>query len=391
LIGVDVELLAGYLVELRCEYEGRPLRWSPTVVSLLLRDLAPRKLLLDADQAAALPAVVRAFVRFSASRTGLDPGFVEEIVQAVDSIEPEFLDRISNPTAAGPAKAMLAALQARGVDLTDFDAIQTALEEAGPMKLPEHVPGERRSTATAPAEVVASAELALVLARFEALAGFFGEGRKLTQTGQPTLADARALVAQLGTRDRLDETLGDRTFKTRSAAELPELGFMIRWATAAGALRKQHGKLRATAAWGKLDGKPLQRWMKAAGALPSLGPLAAYRVNRRYRDPDEILDELAPEILGLLAHGGVPFESVLDWICERADVAYEWLAPYMQDPAHRRTSFGWDLDLLARILEWAGILERIGATVETDRYDGERLVGGTLQLTTAGRWWLGGW
>jgi hypothetical protein len=60
----------------------------------------------------------------------------------------------------------------------------------------------------------------------------------------------------------------------------------------------------------------------------------------------------------------------------------------MQDPEHRRTSFGWDLDRLASILGWAGIADRIDARVEPDRYGGERLVGGTVQLTRAGRWWL---
>ena len=102
--GADVEMLAHHLVDLRCDYEGRPLRWSPTVVALLLGDLAPRKLLLDGDQAAALPAVLRAFVRFSARRTGLDERFVDEIVAAVDETEPEFLDRIGDPAAAGPRR-----------------------------------------------------------------------------------------------------------------------------------------------------------------------------------------------------------------------------------------------------------------------------------------------
>jgi hypothetical protein len=82
------------------------------------------------------------------------------------------------------------------------------------------------------------------------------------------------------------------------------------------------------------------------------------------------------------------FDEVLDWVCECADATFEWLAPYMQDPTHRRTSLGWDLDLLARILEWAGIADRIGAQVEPDRYHRERLIGGTLQLTRLGQWWL---
>ena len=387
---VDVERLARCLVDLRSDYEGRPLRWSPTVVSLLLGDLAPRKLLLDAGEIAALPAVVRAFVRFSAERTGLDRRFVDETLATVDEIEPEFLDRMGDPAAAGPAKAVLAALQARGVDLTDAAAINEALQQGGPMQLPQPAPKKRRRTAAAPADVDAYAERAPVLARFGVLTTFYGEGgRKLTQTGHPTLADAKELVVLLETRDRVDEVIGDRTFKTKSAADLPELGFTVRWALTAGALRKEHGKLRATVAWRNLGAKPLERWMKAADALPRLGPLAAFHAGNRYRDPDEILDELAPEILHLLAPEPMPFDEVLDWVCDRAEAEYEWLAPYMQDPKHRRTSFGWDLDLLARILGWAGIAERVGAQVEPDRYERDRLVGGTLQLTPAGRWWLG--
>jgi hypothetical protein len=387
---VDVELLAHHLVDLRSDYEGRPLRWSPTVVSLLLGDLAPRKLLLDADEAANLPAVVRAFVRFSADRSGLPRAFVDETLATVDEVEPEFLGRISDPAAAGPAKAVLAALQASGVDLSDVDAINEALQLGDPMQLPRAAPKKRRRTVAAPPDVVASAERSPVLGRLGVLATFYGDGRRLTQTGRPTLADAKELVALLGTRDQIDVAFGDRTFKTRSAAELPELGFTIRWAVAAGALRKEHGKLRATVAWGNLDSRPLERWMKAADALPSLGPLGAYFANNRYRGRNEILDDLAPDILHMLVPRPAPFDEVLDRVCERADAEYEWIAPYMQDAQQRRTSLGWDLDLLAQILGWAGMAERVGAVVEPDPYGRDRLVGGTLQLTTVGRWWLDG-
>jgi hypothetical protein len=385
---VDIELLVHHLVDLRCDYEGRPLRWSPTVVSLLLGDLAPRKLLLGSDQAAALPGVVRAFARFSAERTELEPSFVDEILTTVDEIEPEFLDRIADPEAAGPAKAVLAALQARGVDLTDMDAIKEALDQGSPMRLPGPAPRKQRRSATAPEDVIASAASAPVLARFDALTRFWGDGRKLTQTGQATLADAKELVLLLGTKDRIDETIGGRTFKTRSAAELPELGFLVRWALSAGALRKEHGKLRATTAWGRLENKPLQRWTKTTDVMLSLGPLKGFRANNRYRYPDEILDEFVPEILHMLKRRRMAFDEVLDWVCDRADAAYEWLTPYMEDPDHRRTSFGWDLDLLALILGWAGIAERVDAKVEPDGYEQQRFVGGTMQLTRVAQWWL---
>ena len=112
-----------------------------------------------------------------------------------------------------------------------------------------------------------------VLARMATLVDFYGRGRKLTQKAQPTLADARTLVGLLGTDDRFAETIGDKTCKTRSAAELPELAFTIRWATSAGALRKEHGKLRATATCASSSRSRWERWRRAADALPALRPL----------------------------------------------------------------------------------------------------------------------
>lgn len=386
--GVDIAILAHYLVDLRSDYEGRPLRWSPTVVSLMLGDLAPRKLLLGADQVAAFPEAMRAFVLYAAERTGLDQPFVDEIVARIDEMEPEFLDRIGDPSAAGPAKALLSALQAKGVDLSDVDAINEALDQGAGLGLPWGPPKTRQqATSTAPSDVLASAERSVVLSRFGVLTAFYGKGRKLTQTGQPTLADAKELAAKLGTEDRIDQTIGDRTFKTQSAANLPELGFTIRWAIAAGALRKEHGKFLATATWAKLEGKPLQRWLKAADAIPTMGPLADFHAHHRYRHSDELLDELAPEIVNMIIRP-TEFEGVLDWVCGRADTSYEWLAPYMQDPENRRRSFRWDLDLLTRILGWAGIAQRTDARIELDIFREECLAGGVLQLTPAGKWWL---
>ena len=387
----NVERLAHHLVSLRADYEGRPLRWSPEVAETLLEDLAPRKLLLDPGEVAALPVVLRAFVRYAADRTGLEVTFLEEILMAIDQSESIFLEGMGDPAAAGPAKAVLAALQARGVDLDDPAQIMAAVEQLGPISLGRPEPRRGHQRGEAPADVREEAAAAPVLARFATLVEFYGGGRRLTQTGQPTLADARALVSSLGTDDRFDETIGDRTFKTKSAAELPELTFMIRWAIAAGALRKQHGKLLATAGWQKLASKPVDQWVKAADALPKLGPLRVFFDHARYRSAGEIIDELAPELLEALCDGPMQFDAALDLICDEADLRYEWLAGYMQEPDARRRSFGRDLDLLLKILGWAGIAVRIGALTEPDEWDRsrERLVGGAIELTSAGRWWLG--
>lgn len=383
----DVEVVADYLVGLRSDYEGRPLRWSPTVVELVLTDLAPRKLLLQPAESEAFCDVTRAMVRFAADRTGLADEFVDLVLEAVDHAEPTFRRLIDEPGSAGPAKAILTALQQRGVDMTDRSAIEAALDELDPDDI--DLGGTRPAPMPRPSddEARASAEGAAVLARFDALTEFYGPGRKLTQTGNPTLADARTLVGLLGTDDEMDPTVGDHSYRTKSAAELPELMFTIRWAKAAGALRVERNKLVATANWARLT--PLARWERAAEALPELGPLGAFWADARVRGSEDFVDLLAEEILNALAEAPAPFELVLDGICRRGDTA-EWHVPYLRDPETRRMVFRTDLDRFVTILGWAGIVERLGAVTEPDPYSrtGERLVGGTVAMTPAGRWWF---
>jgi hypothetical protein len=70
-----------------------------------------------------------------------------------------------------------------------------------------------------------------------------GTGRKLTQTGRITLADARTLVAELGTDDEIDPTIGDRVFRTTSSQELLHLTLVVEWAKSARLVRKTGNRL----------------------------------------------------------------------------------------------------------------------------------------------------
>ncbi|WP_327068225.1 plasmid pRiA4b ORF-3 family protein [Kitasatospora sp. NBC_01302] len=75
------------------------------------------------------------------------------------------------------------------------------------------------------------------------LVSWIGAGRKLTQTGKVTLADARALVTLLETGDTVDPAIGERTFKTKSSQELYHLNLLVEWAKAARLLRVTGGRL----------------------------------------------------------------------------------------------------------------------------------------------------
>lgn len=393
--GVDVELIAGHLVDLRADYGDDPLRWSPLVAETVLLDLVPRKLVLRPVDAAAVPAVARAWVRFAGRRTGLDARWVDETVAAVDEMESEYLDRVSDPSAGGPAKQVVEHLLRQGVELDDGDAVRVAIDRlndsGGLDAVGDHRSRRRpgRTPRDVAPEVVGSAAEAVVPACFDALADFYGPGRKLTAKGNPTLADARTLVGLLDLADEIDAEIRGRTFRTRSAEELPELMFDLRWALEAGVLRKHHGKLVGTASWAKLAGRPVERFSRAADAMVALGPLATRfsRARPGFRALPEAVDEVLPLVLGRLALGGMEAEAVIDRVDRVLDERYEWRG-YLADPAHRRDSIGRDVELLLAILGRAGVVARAGAEQVPDDFTGRpRPHGGTVRLTPAGAWW----
>lgn len=111
-------------LEARCDYgDGDPLRWSPIVVELFMLDYLPRKALLRAGEVDVLPEVLTAWVRFALSKRGLAEHLVVETEDAVRDCTPEYLEAVREPANFGPAKAMLGALEAAGIDLTDQKAI----------------------------------------------------------------------------------------------------------------------------------------------------------------------------------------------------------------------------------------------------------------------------
>jgi hypothetical protein len=67
-------------------------------------------------------------------------------------------------------------------------------------------------------DLEAAAGQAALVGQIRSLVAWVGEGRKLTQTGKITLADARYMVELLGTGDSVDPMVGDRVFKTTSSA-----------------------------------------------------------------------------------------------------------------------------------------------------------------------------
>jgi hypothetical protein len=135
------------LAELFLEYgEGYmtsgPLCWSPDWVGLFLTDWLPRKGVLDAAQRAALPEVLRRWIRFALGRRGVEPGWIIPVVEAVDTYLPGFTEAFDDTAAWGPAKQIAAELAARGVDLADQEAVDDAVRALNAERLARYLTSE---------------------------------------------------------------------------------------------------------------------------------------------------------------------------------------------------------------------------------------------------------
>jgi hypothetical protein len=111
------------------------------------------------------------------------------------------------------------------------------------------------------------------LRQVAAMTRWVGAGRKLTQTGQLTMADARHLVALLETGDEIDPVIGKRMFRTRSSADLPGLAIVLAWAKAAGLLRVARGQLVPVKKNQRLLDQPAALWTAMFAAIDQLGPV----------------------------------------------------------------------------------------------------------------------
>lgn len=117
--------------------------------------------------------------------------------------------------------------------------------------------------------------------QIRSFARWAGAGRKLTQTGNITLSDARHLVELLQTGDTIDPKIGDRVFRTTSSTELGGLTQIAEWAKVARLVRVSGNRLVPVKKNVGLLDRPLDLVVALVEAYPSLGkslfPRSHYR------------------------------------------------------------------------------------------------------------------
>ncbi|MDM4721592.1 hypothetical protein QTQ03_19085 [Micromonospora sp. WMMA1363] len=100
-----------------------PLRWSPTVAGLFLLDWVHRRAVLDMDDAAMLPRVLRGWAAYAGRKRGLPETATAGTDAAIEEMVPEFARLYTTGERRSPATAAVAQLLADGVDPEDPAAL----------------------------------------------------------------------------------------------------------------------------------------------------------------------------------------------------------------------------------------------------------------------------
>ncbi|MFG3581010.1 hypothetical protein [Micromonospora chersina] len=108
--------------------DADPMRWSPTVAELFLLDWVHRRAVLDMDDAAMLPRVLRGWAAYAARQRGLPAAAATRTDEAVAEMVPEFARLYSTGERRSPATAAVAQLMADGVDPDDPAALDAWIE-----------------------------------------------------------------------------------------------------------------------------------------------------------------------------------------------------------------------------------------------------------------------
>jgi hypothetical protein len=122
--GEAVGYALGLCVDFAAARGGDPLRWSPRAVEAFLLDWVHQRAVLDADDAAALPDVLAAWVSWAGRRVGLPEPAISATLDGVDALRPEFARVVTSGERQSPAVRATAQLVAEGVDLADPVAVE---------------------------------------------------------------------------------------------------------------------------------------------------------------------------------------------------------------------------------------------------------------------------
>lgn len=356
----------------------------------------PRKVTIPSVLAAQTPRELNVFIVFLASEQLLSGGSssLRSIESYLRQIVAPFTRAFNDPSRHGLGKSLFGGLADLGVEIDPSDpaSLANAMEKFNSLSFEQRgeilgmtndSPGGRFGAQPGnpwenlldgielpPAPAMPKhranelAGLTPVISSFRLISEFCDRPRKLTKTGNLTVADAIALATLLD----IDEAAISRTPKIRSAADLGALHFFLEWALKAGVVRRLKGTLTSTSSWTKKSASV--QLESALTTLLEVGPLTLGDQSRWHFDNiDEILDDGVTALLAILyLQEGVaaPFVEVLDAAKDVA-LAYGTWTPHMT-PDMKAGRIASKFEQFWTVLSLTGIVELLDVVEPADPF-----------------------
>ena len=206
-------------------------------------------------------------------------------------------------------------------------------------------------------------------------------GRKLTQTGRLTMADARMLVERLGTGDVVDPVIGDRTFRTKSSEELRGLFVVLEWVRAVGLVRRRGNYLVTVKKRAGLPDRPLALLARMVEVLGELGPAVCPSGWGRSIPYDDFVTGFEALLTAMdVDPNGVDAAAV-------ADHLWTTLSPlYRTEDLTDQQLDGWRRCLHRDVWFTVELLAETGLLAVDPALDREERRAGMVPVTALGRW-----
>lgn len=103
--------------------------WEPSELDEFLLDWVPRNVSLDDEEIATFPESVADAFRFLGATGRLDAAEADELGERARSLRTELAEAMADPVLGGPARALLDAMRADGVEVGDPDAVRAWLDD----------------------------------------------------------------------------------------------------------------------------------------------------------------------------------------------------------------------------------------------------------------------
>lgn len=425
----DPEEVAGaisVLLDWRWNYStGQLDDWSPGDVDEFLLDWLPRKYSAPPEAGAEICSAVADFFLHMGARNRLrgGPDQAARLIARAHELTDDVVAAMGDPANFGMAKSMFTAslTDAGGNALPDIGGLlesgadpddpsfQALMQErmdafnALPFEdrkaitdrmLPGGVPLSQRvripvvDIPPTEHELTASIAESRLFAMVDGLVGYVGaKGIALTQAGNLRLADAEALVTELGTDDEWEHRLpwSDETETVRTSTDLVQLTLVFDVAVEAGALELLKTKVKADRDW--TSSPAPDRARAVVGALMAVGPTSSRPLSELYFQLALMLEDGIPHWLsmGLGAGVEVDVEMVVDQAVDVVDDALHSRPRLWETDERFRDAVSRQVSEILTVLVFAGLIDWQERSEVTGPYDMSYETGGWFQLTPLGR------